>query len=923
MRRRIKLLAIGLFFLPLLIFYSKFVPSSVVNSQSSNLSAPTGVTASDGNYITKVGINWETIRSATVYQIFRNTTNDPASAVSVGVTPDSVFFDTTAVIGQTYFYWVRAENGTTVSSFSQPDQGLRANGTIVGIPPLNPPPMPLGNPVTATKSYLGKVLFWDEQLSSTRTVSCGTCHFANKGGSDARSIVNSARATNPGFDLLFGTSDDVFGSPGVISNNSDGTYNFSATFGFHEQVTGRKSKSYIDAAYPNSLFWDGRATSTFSDPITGAVIIPNGAALESQVLGPPLSTAEMAHGGRNWNDVAARVASSKPLVLSPSMPVALKTWIGSRSYPELFQEAFGTTDVTPARIAMAIASYERTLYSDRTPFDAAAAQITPLTAAEQRGQGVFNQAQCNTCHGGSLFSDNQFHNIGLRPQNEDPGRFNVTGNQADLGRFRTPSLRNVEQRAPYMHNGRFATLEEVVEFYNRGGDFDAPNINRNRIRPRNLSTQQKADLVAFLKRPLTDPRVATATAHFDRPQLYTESNRVPQVFGNGTTGTGGNIPQVVAIEPPLVGNPSFAVGVYNARGGAQAVLVIDSNDPGTGPTIPSSGSFARVTTQISGNGAGSVSLQIPNNNALIGATFIGRWFVTDPNAAGGVAVSQAFRMTIFGEAAKAKHADFDGDGKTDVSVYRPSEGNWYIQQSSNNSSVVTNFGLSGDVITPEDFDGDGKADIAVFRNGTWYILRSRDGFAAIQFGLAGDRPQPGDYDGDGIADLAVWRPSDSVWYVQRSRDGFAATTFGLSTDRPVASDYDGDGKFDYAVYRNGVWYLLRSTAGFTTLQFGIAEDKPVVSDYDGDNKADLAVWRPSSGVWYVLRSSDNAFRAIPFGIASDNPATGDYDGDNRADFVVFRPSEGNWYILQNSNNAVRVTQWGTNGDVSVPSAYVP
>ena len=160
--------------------------------------------------------------------------------------------------------------------------GVRANGVINGPPPLNPPAQPAGNTVTAAKAFLGKTLFWDEQLSSTQTVACGTCHFASNGGSDARAIVGNPRSTNPGADGTFGTADDVFASPGVISNNGDGTYSLSPTYGFHEQVTGRKSRSYIDAGFSNSLFWDGRATSTFSDPIGGAVVLANGAALESQ-----------------------------------------------------------------------------------------------------------------------------------------------------------------------------------------------------------------------------------------------------------------------------------------------------------------------------------------------------------------------------------------------------------------------------------------------------------------------------------------------------------------------------------------------------------------------------------------------------------------------------------------------------------------
>lgn len=653
--RKLKLSALFLFLLALsLPVCQKFFPGFVVTGQSAGLAAPVNVVASDNTYSTKIGLTWDAVRGATQYRIFRNTTNDAGTAASIGTTVEGAFFDLSAPAGQTFFFWIRAENGSVVSALSQSDAGARGNGvTIFGpVPPLNPPPAPLGNPVTAAKAFLGKTLFWDEQLSSTRTVACGSCHFATNGGSDARSS-NPARATNPGVDGVFNTADDVFASPGVPSSNLNGTYNWSSTYGFAEQVTGRKSKSYIDAAYSNLLFWDGRATGTFIDPISGAVVLQNGAALESQVLGPPVSATEMAHTVRDWNDVASRISIAKPLALSPSVPAGLKDWIGGRTYPELFLEVFGSSDVTPARIALAIATFERTVYSDRTPFDAAVSQIVPLNPAETRGQGVFNQSRCNTCHAGTLFTDNAFHNIGLRPQTEDTGRGGITGNPNDIGEFRTASLRNVSLRGPYFHNGSKATLTDVVEFYNRGGDFDAPNINHNLIRPLNLTAQQKLDLIAFLSRPLTDPRVASASAPFDRPTLFGESNRVPQILGTGVAGSGGNLPQVTAIEPPLLGNPNFTVGVSRTLGQAQAVLVINSSDPGAGPSIPATGSFARVSVQLAGSGAGqgfgSVSLPIPNDAALLGATFFGRWYISDPAAAGGVAVTPAFRMTMFGD----------------------------------------------------------------------------------------------------------------------------------------------------------------------------------------------------------------------------------------------------------------------------------
>jgi cytochrome c peroxidase len=915
--------------------YQSEATSVIGKGAEGTLSPPTGVTASDRNYATKVGILWETVRGATLYRIYRSIANDPATATEVGSSAANFFFDTSAVQEQPYFYWVRAENGSTVSDFSNSDQGRRAAGEIFPGPfsPLDPPPVPEGNPITAAKASLGKALFWDEQLSSTRTVSCGTCHRPATGGSDPRTVFGDNASRHPGADGIFGNADDVFGSPGVPRNDIEGSY-LGSPFGFNDQVTNRKSPSYLNAGYSTTgLFWDGRATNEFRDPITNTVLLDQHASLESQIVGPPISDVEMGHIGRDWPQVAERVATSKPLAVAGNIPQSLKNWINGRSYPELFQEAFGSPEVTPARIAMAIATHERQLFSDHTPLDKWVPGIEPLTSQEELGLVLFVGFQCNVCHGGALLSDHQFHNIGVRPPMEDRGRGQVTGVMSDNGKFRSPTLRNVELHAPYMRNGRFQTLEEVIDFYDRGGDHNAPNIDRTLIRELGLTAEEKAAIVAFLKRPLTDTRVRDELPPFDRPQLFTESNRVPTISGTGRPGGGGVVPVAIAKEPPLAGNPSFTVAVTNGVPGVNAVLVIDAADPGVGTSIPASGSFVRATATLSGMGRGSINLSIPDSAALVGRTLYGRWYVPDAGASNGLSVSRLITFKIFDSEVRSgvsANADFDGDGKTDVSIFRPSLGQWWYLRSSDGGHNGFQFGEGSDKPVVGDYTGDGKADIAFFRpsTGFWYILRSEDlTFYAFPFGLETDIPAPGDFDGDGLTDAAVFRPSTGYWFILQSTGGVVAKQFGAAGDIPQVADYDGDGKDDVAVFRpNGAtgaeWWLDRSSAGVFGTQFGQATDRPVVGDYTGDGKADVAFWRPSDGFWYVLRSEDYSFFAAPFGAPGDVPAPGDYDGDGIADFAVFRPSAATWFVLR-SSEGMMYSFFGADGDVPLPGAFVP
>ena len=261
--------------------------------------------------------------------------------------------------------------------------------------------------------------------------------------------------------------------------------------------------------------------------------------------------------------------------------------------------------------------------------------------------------------------------------------------------------------------------------------------------------------------------------------------------------------------------------------------------------------------------------------------------------------------------------DFDGDGRSDISVFRPSDGFWHLNQSTN-GFYATQFGLSSDRIAPADFDGDGKTDIAVYRDGIWYWLNSsNNNFNAIQFGLAGDIPQSADFTGDGRAELAVYR-GGTWWLLDLTNQQVSTIQFGLVADKPIVADYDGDGRADQAVYRgDGEWHLNRSSQGYTVVNFGLATDKLVPADYDGDGKTDQAVYR--EGTWYLL-GSQSGFTAFQFGLASDIPAPADYDGDGRADAAVYR--DGTWYLRQ-STNGISAVQFGLANDKPVPSAYLP
>jgi hypothetical protein len=235
-----------------------------------------------------------------------------------------------------------------------------------------------------------------------------------------------------------------------------------------------------------------------------------------------------------------------------------------------------------------------------------------------------------------------------------------------------------------------------------------------------------------------------------------------------------------------------------------------------------------------------------------------------------------------------------------------------------------------------DFDGDAKSDISVYRDGEWHMNKSGSGYDAQSFGLATDTPVPADFDGDGRTDIAIFRPSSvegepDFYFMNSLTNTLSGVSWGDQGDIPVSGDFDNDGSADFAVCRIGtdVDFFVLSKASTVPVvrhfRFGIAGDIPVVADYNGDGKSDFAVFRPSDSTWYINYSAPDVvgerFVYHTFGLPNDVLVSGEFDGDEKADYAVFRESDATWYIEQSSTGQLRRQQWGLGTDEIVPADY--
>lgn len=391
---------------------------------------------------------------------------------------------------------------------------LAAGAASAGLPPV---PVPPENPLTEPKRVLGKMLFWDEQLSSDGSIACGTCHRPAYGGADPRV------GRNPGVDK--GTIDDVLGSPGIVSLDRGGHPVSHRVFGDRAQVTSRVALANFGALWAPELFWDGRARTELKDPLTGATAIARGGALENQALIALVASAEMAKRDRSWADVAATIERAAPLALATNLPADVAAARDARpTYPELFAAAFGDRTITPVRIAFAIASYERTLVSDRTAWDRYdAGDATAIGGRTLYGWRALQAFHCVACHTPPLFTNNEFFQIGVRRAEFDLGRELVTHDPQDAGDMKVPTLRNAALRPRFMHTGEIGNLGAAIEFYITSPALpERDGIPGFGLYTFNMSQIDVADIRDFIEHALVDPRVRDETFPFDRPTLRSE-----------------------------------------------------------------------------------------------------------------------------------------------------------------------------------------------------------------------------------------------------------------------------------------------------------------------------------------------------------------------------------------------------------------
>lgn len=577
--------------------------------------------------------------------------------------------------------------GVLIAASAAPAQvtaGTVHQGELVG-DPSSPfagvfpyPSSPRGNPFwepshpdfgfVERQVMLGKALFWDEQLSSDSTMACGTCHAMVAGGTDGRvgAFAPNAKLGSPGMFPQDGAQEYFFeGLNGVPAGAPP-----APAVNELKRVTELTAPSMINAVYFNKLFWQHRAGPEFNDMNSGGSPLPgftDFAAPESLVAFPPVSPTEMGHDDIAWatGQIQYKLAKSEILRLAtPSSVPPDIAWLQGQRYDDVFDWLYGShpsgNPVTRERISMSIAQYMRTLISDEAPVF----HESLITEKQRHAMELLEVNGCFRCHSSSgspqfdpsgtgfvdkfdaLFSDGQLHDIGLPPPGDvatDP----VTGLPA-APEMKTPSFLNMGLRNRFFHSGQFTDIPTLLAFYNQ----ELPDQPRNVFNPP-LTPDEKDAMLDLWMNGFTDPRVASASFPFDRPDLHSERltamGSLENRYGTGYGGAYG-LAQIISSPPATDGEPWFKTGLANARPGAWSRFGLSMTAGTPAPGFHIGGSIVwspGIMVQPDRMGTWwEMNMPMLGMTGTLGSTVYGQWFIWDGSTPQGYATTRGARFTI-------------------------------------------------------------------------------------------------------------------------------------------------------------------------------------------------------------------------------------------------------------------------------------
>jgi hypothetical protein len=431
------------------------------------------------------------------------------------------------------------------------------------------------------------------------------------------------------------------------------------------QVTNRKPPSIINAAHGTNLpmFWDGSALpDEVRDPVTDEIIIMFGGSLEQAISMEVVNEVHMGAAGWAWNDVINQLAVVEPMAIGTNLPLEMQDFLTSNpTYPDMFETVYGDSRVTGKNTIFAMANYIRTLISDGTPIDDFLnGDVAELSPELQAGWDLFHgDSNCAACHTMPFTANFNWHNIGVRPDNEDPGLMGVSLNPDDIARFKTPNIRNAKLRLPLFHSGTMETVTDLVEFYDKNiNKFVGPHLDEN-IFNLYLSQQEKADLVFFVEDGLTDPRVEQGIFPFDRPTLRSELSPLNTLYGVASPSGTGEFMDLLVHVPATSGNVNWLFGVDDATPNMVTTFALAwSSDPAGTPfpdprfpvplNLCADDIFLVHITSTDAFGVATMKISIPADPAVSGLLLYGQVFVADPAAVttGGIYGSEGVEFEI-------------------------------------------------------------------------------------------------------------------------------------------------------------------------------------------------------------------------------------------------------------------------------------